>query len=89
MDQEITLQELLKGSEILKSGKGVGVDDISNEMLACLVEVHPGVLLKLFNLILDSGDVLPAWVVSLIVPIHRGGAKSDPSNYRGISLLHV
>ena len=44
-------------------------------------------LLKLFNLILDSGDVLPEWVVSVIVPIHKGAAKSDPSNYRGISLL--
>ena len=44
-------------------------------------------LLKFFNLILSSGDVLPDWVISFIVPIHKGGAKSDPSNYRGISLL--
>ena len=87
LDHEITSDELLKGSEVLKAGKAVGFDNICNEMLACLVEVYPTMLLRLFNLILDSGDVLPEWVISFIVPIHKGGAKSDPSNYRGISLL--
>ena len=31
--------------------------------------------------------MLSEWVISFIVPIHKGGAKSDPSNYRGVSLL--
>ena len=56
-------------------------------MLSCLLEVCPELILKLFNLILDSGDVLPEWLISFIVPIHKGGPKSDPSNYRGVSLL--
>ena len=87
LDHVIILEELIKGSEVLKAGKAVGYDNICNEMLVCLVEVYPTMLLRLFNLILDSGDVLPEWVISFIVPIHKGGAKSDPSNYRGISLL--
>ena len=86
LDYKITLEELDKGAEILKTGKAVGADNLSNEMISCLIEVCPEVILKLFNLILDSGDVLPDWVISFIVPIHKGGAKSDPSNYRGISL---
>ena len=31
--------------------------------------------------------MVPEWVVVLIVPIHKSGSKTDPSNYRGISLL--
>ena len=56
-------------------------------MISCLVEVCPEIILKLFNLILDSGDVIPEWLISFIVPIHKGGPKSEPSNYRGVSLL--
>ena len=44
MDHQFTLDELKKGSEFLKSGKGVGVDNISNEMIACLLEVYPNML---------------------------------------------
>ena len=65
----------------------MAIDNLSNEMLSCLLEVCPELILKLFNLILDSGDVLPEWLISFIVPIHKGGPKSDPSNYRGVSLL--
>ena len=87
VDDKISLDELKKATGILKPGKAVAIDNLSNEMLSCLVEVCPEVILKLFNLILDSGDVLPEWVISFIVPIHKGGTKSDPSNYRGVSLL--
>ena len=88
LDHGITLEELNESSkESLPSGKGVGVDNLCNEMIACLIEVCPKLVLKLFNLILNSGEILPDWLISYIVPIHKGGAKSDPSNYRGISLL--
>ena len=79
--------ELKKASVCLKPGKSVAADNLCNEMILCLLEVSPGLLLKLFNLILDTGCVLPDWVMSYIVPIHKDGSKSDPSNYRGISLL--
>ena len=88
LDHEITLEELKDSyKESLRPGKGVGVDNLSNVMIACLVEACPELILKLFNSILNSGNVLPEWIISYIVPIHKGGTKSDPSNYRGISLL--
>ena len=88
LDQEITLEELQETSKTsLPPGKGVGVDNLSNEMITCLIEVCPEIVLKLFNLILESGNILPDWLISYIVPIHKGGAKSDPGNYRGLSLL--
>ena len=67
LDQEITLQELLKGSGILKSGKGVGVDNLSTEMLACLVEVHPGLpdVLTECTLQIYSLTVITSFIYSL------------------------
>ena len=56
-------------------------------MISCLLEIYPDIILKLFNLILNGGDILPDWVIAYIVPIHKSGSKADPSNYRGISLL--
>ena len=87
LDYPISLDELKKASAILKAGKAVGVDNLSNEMLSCLADCNPSVLVKLFNLILNGNEVLPEWVMAYIIPIHKNGTKSDPSNYRGISLL--
>ena len=41
---------------------------------------------KLFNLILDTGNYPSSWRKSFIIPIHKSGNKHDLNNYRGISL---
>ena len=87
LDYTITLDEIKKASEILKPGKAVGVDNLNNEMISCLMETNSDIFVKLFNLILAGGDILPDWAIAHIVPIHKSGSKSNPSNYRGISLL--
>ena len=56
-------------------------------MISGLVETHPEIILKLFNAILKSGEVLPEWLMGLVVPIYKKGPKIDPSNYRGITLI--
>ena len=87
LDQPITEEELKKASGCLKPGKAVGIDNVGNEMISCLLHSNPSVLLKLCNLVLSNNSILPDWVVSYIVPIYKDGSKSDPTNYRGISLL--
>ena len=88
LDEEITLEEMNESAKVsLPAGKGVGADNLNNEMVACLVEIYPQLVLKLFNAILNSGEIMPEWVISYIVPIYKTGPKSDPSNYRGVSLL--
>ena len=77
----------MKASLILKPGKALGIDNISNEMISCLLEIYPEVILKLFNSILNHNDIIPDWLISIIAPIYKKGSKADPSNYRGISLL--
>ena len=49
LDAEITLDELKKGSYVLKPGKATGPDPISYEMLDCIIEKQSKMLLKLFN----------------------------------------
>ena len=56
-------------------------------MIKSLVNTHPHIVLKLFNDILQSGEVIPDWVMGMIVPIYKNGSRLDPSNYRGITLI--
>ena len=87
-DYIITMEELQKASNILKPGKAMGIDNTSNEMLLSLLECHPKIiLLLLFNSIIVSCEVIPEWVIGIIVPIHKNGSKSEPTNYRGVTLL--
>ena len=45
-------------------------------------------LVRLFNLILNSGIVPTEWCISLIQPLYKNkGSKLDANNYRGISLI--
>ena len=87
LDYNISLEELKKVSSILKPGKALGVDNISNEMIQGLLNCYPEVILLLFNSILELNEIIPEWIVGLIVPIYKKGEKSEPSNYRGITLM--
>jgi hypothetical protein len=87
LDYTITNEELNDASYVLKPGKSPGIDNISNEMILCLLQSHPDVILNLFNAVLLHNAPINTWNTSLINPIHKKGSKMDPSNYRGISLL--
>ena len=87
LDYEIVLEELLEASYILKPNKSAGYDTITNEMICCLIEVNPRILIKLFNNILKKNVEIQEWIMSIITPIHKSGIKTDPSNYRGIAVL--
>ncbi len=46
------------------------------------------VYIKLFNKVLNIGEVPEDWLVGLIVPIFKQkGSNTDCNNYRGITLL--
>ena len=87
LDFKITLEELNTAATKLKPGKAPGFDNITNEMIACILKIFPNILLSLFNSILESGSHIPIWSLAVIVPIHKKGAIDDANNYRGISLL--
>ena len=87
MDYIITHEELKQAAHILKPGKATGIDRISNEMISCLLTNYPDIIIKLLNYIMQTNDIIPEWVLGVIVPIHKKGPKNNPSNYRGITLM--
>ena len=59
---------------------------IANEIIKYSSVATCKSIVKLFNLILDSGKYPSVWRKSFIIRIHKSGDKSDLNNYRGISL---
>ena len=83
------MSEVLSNIKQLKLGKSSGPDCIGAEFyINTSLEISP-VLKDLFNNILNSGNFPQAWGRSIICPIHENGSMSDPSNFRGISLMYT
>ena len=87
LDYTFIKEELAVATAILKAGKCPGLDSITNEMIMCISNIYPNLLLSLFNRILETGCSIPAWYTAIIVPIFKKGDPNNPDNYRGISLL--
>jgi len=86
LDSPITWEELITQTKSLQPRKACGPDNIKNEMLKCSTPEMQAAMLKLFNIVLQSGCFPDIWCKGLISPIHKSGDKSDPNNYRGISV---
>ena len=59
---------------------------VSNEMLKAGQGTLLPILTKLFNLALSSGIYPDEWTYGRILPLHKSGDRSNPSNYRGITI---
>ena len=86
LNENISSSEIESAIKQLKTGKSAGPDGIISEMLKSSSALLLPLLVKLFNLILDSGQYPRSWRRSIIVPLHKRGDNSVPDNYRGISL---
>ena len=42
---------------------------------------------NLFNELYNKGELPPGWCENIICPIHKIGSKTDPGNFRGVSLI--
>ena len=82
-----------KGVELLLSGlnpnKASGPDEIPARMLKTLSSEIAPVLAAIFNQSLDSGYLPAEWTSAWITPVFKKGAKSDPANYRPVSLTSI
>ena len=71
----------------MKNGKSVGPDEIPAEVWKALGMEGRDFLCKLFNNILDGGNMPDEWRASTLVPIYKNkGDVQDCGNYRGIKL---
>ena len=87
LSYKISDDEIVKALSTLKNGKACGIDLITNEMLKASSSLLLPALNKLFNMVLVSGHYPSAWSSSWLKPLHKGGDRTDPNRYRGISIM--
>ena len=84
-----TEEEVLKKLVSLDTSKCPGADNIHPRVLFELRhEITPS-LTRLFNDSLKSGILPDEWKIAKVVALHKKGEKSNPGNYRPISLTSV
>lgn len=80
------IQKLLKD---LKPHKASGPDSIPARLLKTAAdELAPG-LAHLFQISVDNGKIPLDWKTALVTPVFKKGNRSDPGNYRPISLTSI
>ena len=81
-----TLPGVLKLFENLKIHKAPGPDRITPRVLQMLAPVIAPTLTCIFNKSYQTGQVPDDWLKANVVPVFKKGNKTDPVNYRPISL---
>ena len=85
---DFSMDELNHVIKKCKNGKACGIDHIRNEFFKSCPPEMLQVILNFFNAVLNTGIVPESWCIGLIMTLYKNkGAKNDPDNYRGITLL--
>lgn len=80
-------QEVLTLIKNLKTDSAPGLDNINNRLLKEIAHVVAEPLASIFNMSISVGIFPDQWKTAAVIPIHKGGSKDNPGNYRPISLL--
>ena len=86
LDRPVNKKELFKVLANLSTGKAFGQDLITNEMLKISAASVDRPLLRLFNMCIDTEIYPKEWCEGHVIPIYKSGSKSDPANYRPITI---
>ena len=83
-----TYEEISNHIRSLKNNKSPGIDNILNEFIKHCPNELISIIVKFFNVILDSGIVPSDWTIGIIKPLYKNkGDINNINNYRGITLL--
>ena len=85
----ITTNTVLEKLKKLRVDKSPGPDQIHPRVIKEAASELAPALAVIFNKSVSSGQVPCQWRNSIITPIHKKGPKTDPANYRPISLTSV
>ena len=85
----VTPEAVKKKLQELNPGKAQGPDKIPPRVLKELAEVLAGPLSVLFNKSLETGVIPLEWKTAEVVAIFKKGTRSEPGNYRPVSLTCV
>lgn len=71
----------------MKTGSAPGWDKISVSLLKMATSILVPVIVHLTNICFNQGVFPKDLKRAIITPVHKGGDRADPSNYRPISVL--
>lgn len=73
----------------LNNNTSTGLDGISTKAIKCLKNVISDRLTKCINKCLKEGIFPDTLKIAKVSPIYKSGSRSDPNNYRPVSVLPV
>ena len=83
------LADLKANINSLDANKATGLDGLTPKIIKLSVDIISPSLLEIIKMSLLSGCFPDSLKLAKIHPIYKGGPKSDPTNYRPISILPV
>lgn len=84
-----TRDEIIKIISSLDNNSSSGVDGISTKSIKCLKDSIAESLSNCINKCLTEGTFPNTLKIAKVSPIYKSGVKTDPSNYRPISVLPI
>jgi len=85
----ITEEMVLEQLQSLRVDKSPGKDGVHPRVLKELTDEIVGPLTQIFQKSINDGKLPDEWREASITPIYKKGDKSDPANYRPVSLTSV
>lgn len=85
--EKVTDKDIIKAFKSIENKSTMDVNGISVKMISCIVENIAPCLATIFNVCIDSGEFPDLMKHSKIIPLFKSGIKTDPTNYRPISIL--
>lgn len=86
LDNDFTMDELVKALRQSKPNKACGIDGIPSDVWKAAPGLNE-VILNIFNLFFENCTYPDVWRTAALVAIFKKLDPSDPNCYRGISLL--
>ena len=88
-DINITTPGVYKLLSEIDPHKAPGPDTLPGYFLKCTATEIAPILTHMFQQSLSTGDIPSQWKMTYVTPIHKSGRKSDPQNYRPVSLTSI
>ncbi len=73
----------------LNASKAAGPDQLSGRLLKSTAKESAQILQKIFQRSIDTGRIPDAWKEATVSPIFKKSSRSDPANYRPVSLTCI
>ena len=84
-----TVMDVKDKLEKLDATKSIGLDKVHPKVLKECSQSMSYPLMLIFKRSFETGELPSFWKMANVTPIHKKGIKTDPNNYRPVSLTSV